>query len=54
MVRNCPYCGEEMERISSDEWVCPECGESFVDNELGSFIPLSESMIEEDDDDEEW
>lgn len=54
MPKICPYCGCTMEKISFDEWYCPDCSESFVDNEIGSFVPLSESMIEEDDDDEDW
>ncbi len=38
MSKKCPYCGVELEKISSDEWLCPECGESFYSDNPKSLL----------------
>ena len=55
MAKKCPYCGAELEKIASDEWLCPECGESFYSE--NSKRPLSStdnySNYYDDDNEEE-
>lgn len=57
MSKKCPYCGTELEKIASDEWLCPECGESFYSE--NSKRPLSSAdnysnYYDDDDEDEDW
>ena len=30
IVRRCPYCGSELEKITSDEFKCLFCGVRFI------------------------
>ena len=55
MAKKCPYCGAELEKISSDEWLCPECGESFYSDSPKEKITSANnySNYYDDDDDEE-
>lgn len=53
----CPYCDVKLEEIFDDEWQCPICGETFIDNGYGSFKDEFESMTDADYDEEdegEW
>ncbi len=58
MSKKCPYCGAELEKISSDEWLCQECGESFYsEKSRSSFRPAnnySNYFDEYDEEEEDW
>ncbi len=58
MRKKCPYCGSELEMISTDEWLCPECGESFYCESKKSSISSSNNYSnyfnDDDDEEEDW
>lgn len=59
MSKKCPYCGVELEKISSDEWLCPECGESFYSDNPKSLLSSANNFSNYFDDDydeeeDEW
>ncbi len=58
MSKKCPYCETELEKISSDEWLCPECGESFYSNNLKSPLSSEDNYSNyfdyDDDEEDDW
>ncbi len=58
MSKKCPYCGAELEKIASDEWLCPECGESFYSENpnrpLSSADNYSNYYDDDDEDEDDW
>ena len=57
----CAHCKKfhpELEKIASDEWLCPECGESFYSDNpkrpLSSADNYSNYYDDADEEDDDW